>query len=85
MENSNGGVKKGPLSMWVITNSPRDMRGFFVARRHEITTGQSRPTEDHYAHRDLDMLRLQLHEEFPHLMRVARDPKDDPVIVETWI
>lgn len=73
------------MTMWVIYDSPRDFPGFFVARMHELIDEGSRPTEDYYTHRELDMLRLQLHEEFPALIRVPRDSKDDEKIVETWL
>lgn len=73
------------LSIWVIYDHPRDRPDLFVARRHEIADGASAPTDDHYAHKDLEMLRWQIQEENPGCICIPRDPNDDPVIIETWL
>ena len=78
------------LSMWCVYEKPRDFPRCFVARRFVITqTAPTRaaalPTSDVVVSRNLDDLREQLALRWPGLVRLARDPNDDPVIVETWI
>lgn len=71
------------LSIWTITKNPRDAPGMFVARRHVIEGGGSHPTTEAYTSDDIEPLRAMFRER--GLALIPRDPKDDPVIVESWI
>jgi hypothetical protein len=73
----------GPLIMWVIYDSPKDARmARFVARKFEIGPGTVTPTRDAFEGDTLEEMRSLLP---PGLHRLAREPGDDPVIVETWL
>jgi len=69
--------------MWVVTLNPKDMPGFFVARKHEILAGLSRPTKT--------FVKATSHEDIQRAMRakgltpLLRAPSDDPAIIESWI
>ena len=71
-----------PLSMWVIYDRPRDYPDGPIARRWEIGVGSARPTSEAIAG-PLDMLRRHFHS--LGLTVLARDPTDEPQIVESWI
>lgn len=73
------------LSMWVVYEHPKDFPNQFVARRHLIDQGKSIPTTDVFLSEDIYELRTRLRTEYPGLVCLARNPKDDLVIVETWI
>lgn len=68
--------------MWVVTESPSDHPGKFVARRHIIGRGFVRATTNHHVAPSLAEVRATLP---PGLFRLQRKPGDDPVIVESWI
>ncbi|CAM8631602.1 hypothetical protein [Sphingobium cupriresistens] len=70
------------LSMWVITENPTDFPGQFVAREWLLGNGVHAVTDNHHVAPTLDDVRDLLP---PFLHRLARDPNDDPVIVESWI
>lgn len=72
----------GVLSMWVVTENPSDFPGLFVARRWEIARGSSMATADVVHSETLEGVRAQLP---AWLTRIARDPRDDAVIVESWL
>ena len=71
------------LSMWVVYDHPADFPTEFVARRHEVVAGGSRPTNEAMSSRSLDMLRDELVGR--GLTCLTRMPGDDPKIVETWL
>lgn len=68
----------GMLSVWTIYDHPSDFPDSFVARA--FTTG---PTNEIILATDLEQLR----EAFDRagLVCMARNPNDDPKIVETWL
>lgn len=66
------------LTMWVVYNSPKDFPGLYVARKWV----KNAPTSELVSAESLDEVRKQIPQ---GLMRVPRDTRDDPVIVETWI
>jgi hypothetical protein len=71
------------LSMWVVYDHPTDYPTEYVARRHEVVAGGSRPTNEAMASRDLDMLRDELAGR--GLVMLQRMDGDDPKIMETWL
>lgn len=72
------------LSIWTVCRFPADFPTKYTARRHIIEVGGSRPSPEYIVGDDLKSIRQQLiHMGLVFLM--ARDPKDDPVIVESWI
>lgn len=70
------------LPMWTITENPTDFPGKFVARKWLIEAGAMAVTDEHHVADTLFAVRDLLP---PHLVRLPRDPNDDPVIVESWI
>lgn len=70
------------LTMWVITANPSDFPGQFVARQWMIHSNRSTPTSEHHVADTLDAVRAMLP---PFLTMLPADPRDDRVIVETWI
>jgi hypothetical protein len=71
------------MSMWIVYDHPTDFPTEFVARRHEIVRGGSRPTDEAMASHSLDSLREALVGR--GLTCLSRSPHDDPKIVETWL
>ena len=71
------------LPMFVITDHPTDWPDFYVARLH-LTL----PDGDQllpFVIMDRSLERLQTTMEALGLVKLMRDPADDPVILETWI
>lgn len=66
------------LNLFVLYKRPLDYPEHFVVRRWE----NDKPTHDVWLADTLEGARGKLP---PGLYRLARDPGDDPVIVETWI
>ena len=74
-------AKRERLPMWVVTKSPSDFPGKFVARLH-YTLPAAEPTKVVIIGDTIEAVR----EAIPHgLFAFARYPSDDPVIVETWM
>ncbi len=69
------------LPMWVVTARPKDYPDGYVARMH-YTLPAPEPTDNTIRAATLKELRAALP---AGLWPFARDPKDDPVIVETWM
>lgn len=70
------------LPMFTVTDHPTDFPDFFVARLH-LTRPEPHATAFAIMDRDLDRLRETL--EALGLVKLARSPEDDPVILETWL
>jgi hypothetical protein len=69
--------------MWVVYARPSDYPDKFVARVWEFGADLSpRPTEYFRLAKTLEDLRLLIP---AHLVRLERDPKDEPQIVEVWV
>ena len=73
----------GPLPMWVIYDRPADYPTSYVARKWLIHAGRHAPTDEMLLDADLEALRAKM--TGWGLTRLRPDPRDDPVIVESWI
>jgi hypothetical protein len=71
------------MEIWVIYDRPKDYPIYFVLRRWFVgSDGQQRPEGRALLANTLDEARAYV----PYgLCCLARDPSDDPKIVETWI
>lgn len=74
-------MAKDKLSIWTVYERPLDHPENFLARRWEVTP-EITPTGDVLLADDLNALREMLP---AGLVRLERQPADDPVIVETWL
>ena len=72
------------LTMWTVYENQNDYPDKFVARRFEVDASGPVPTASVIICDDLDQLRDMLFSEL-HLTCLARDPNDEPQIVETWL
>jgi hypothetical protein len=72
-----------PLVMWTVTDHPTDLPDWYVARKTLVVPGATVMTNDVRKTSTLDELREQLAR--MGLTPIARDPKDDPKIVEVWL
>lgn len=71
------------LEMFVVYAHPRDYPTKFVVRRWGIGAGISVPDDDwFYLGDSLDEVRAHVP---PHCVRLERDSKDEPQIVECWL
>jgi hypothetical protein len=82
MEATRAAAKKGILSMWTVYDRPKDHPTEFIVRRFACTAEGPIPTLDAYTG-PLDLIRESLLQ--AGLIRLARNPDDEPQIVETWI
>jgi len=71
--------------MFTVYERPKDFPEEFVVREYLI--GQNQVTASRVVARapTLDAARRRLRTTRPHLVRVPRAERDDPVIVESWI
>jgi hypothetical protein len=70
--------------LWTVYDHPRDLPGWFVVRRCRPTpSGQVEHELRAYCFHTLEKARAWL-AQFG-LVRTARAPEDDPVIVEVWL
>lgn len=75
--------QKEPLiSLWTVYCRPKDYPYGYIARRHDVHMGFSMPTDKIVTSTTLEGVRRQLP---VGLVRLDRNPNDDPVIVEIWI
>lgn len=75
------------MPMIVVYKNPKDFPGQFVARRFECKpdgTCQSF-TKPVAVKLDYDKVREAVKANLPGATRIARDPQDDPVILEVWL
>jgi hypothetical protein len=72
--------ESGDLLVWTVTYNHSDAPGLYVVRPH--STINRRPEAFSLRSPDLMRLRAMLP---PDLYRMARNPSDDPVIVEVWV
>lgn len=70
------------LSIWTVYDKPADFPTMYVARRWEVVGPVLVATNEALFAYELERLRDQLP---PGLIRLPRNPNDDPVIVETWL
>ena len=72
------------LYTYTVYDSPKDYPGLFVVRRFQMNVPEPIPDPEPYLiTTDLEQARGKLTS--LGLYPLPRDPKDDPVIVETWI
>lgn len=71
------------LSVWTVYDHPPDYPQGFIARRWDVRAGEVVPTHDSLKAEKLAPLRRQLAN--LGLVCLARQPGDDPAIVETWL
>lgn len=72
----------GVLHMWTIYDHPPDHPRHFVVWAFDVTRAGPVATDDIQLADSLDEARELVP---PGLYCMARDPMDDPVIVETWL
>jgi hypothetical protein len=70
------------LDVWTVYKNPVDYPDKYVARRFLVASGGMKATREMFVEDSLAQVRALLPANYTYL---ARDPKDDPHIVETWI
>jgi hypothetical protein len=76
-------MRDNELSIWVIFDSPKDYEGSFVVRRQVATAGcVSWAVRPEAVTSSLENARLRVP---TGLIRMERDPTDDPCIAEVWM
>jgi hypothetical protein len=75
-------MKRGALPLWTVYEKPLDHPEGFIARRFESGKGGATPTQDTLIG-DLEAIRDTLLR--AGLVKLAREPGDEPQIVETWV
>lgn len=69
--------------MWTIYDHPKDYPIGFIARMWMMVDGRQLWTDRTLTSPHLEEVRFRLRSK--GLSPVARDPRDDPKIVETWL
>jgi len=69
--------------MWVVYYQPEDMPGYFVARKHEVLSGMSKPTEEFIKDKELEPIQKAMRAK--GLTPLLRSPGDALAILESWI
>lgn len=74
-------IQENDLLVWVVTENPSDYPGKFIARPASTRNGGK------FCHLHLEADTLEdLRDGLPcGLTPLARDPSDNPVVVESWI
>lgn len=71
------------FSLYTIYQSPSEFPGKFVIRKWTLVNGEPAPEKKPLAVcSSLEEARMRLP---AWLKNIGREPKDDPVIVETWL
>ena len=76
-------AKRGALAMWTVYKRPADYRCGFVARMFEVGAEGPKPTDRTLKCLELEPIREKLAK--AGLVRLDREPDDEPQIVETWL
>ncbi len=73
--------------MWTIYRNPSDYPGQYVVREWAVNEqGQRMASSSPLSiHERLEIVRLAIQYHAPGAVCLARQPEDDPVILETWI
>jgi hypothetical protein len=71
------------FTVWTVYDHPRDFPHNFVARKHEVVKGATRPTANFFVGHDLAAIRAIFMT--AGLACFKRDKTDDPCIIETWM
>jgi hypothetical protein len=77
-----GAAHRGLLTIWTIYDKPKDHPDGFIARRFEVGADGPVPTGDIMTG-DLEDMRETLWK--AGLLKLTRDPLDEPQIVESWV
>jgi len=78
---TSGTERLAALDMWVIYERPSDFPDSYVARLFRIT-GHAEPSPLAHIAETLQEVRKAIP---PGLVRIDRDPLDEPQIVEIWL
>ena len=70
------------MKQYVIYKHPKDFPNSYVVRTFEIVPKEVKPTDQFAVAKTLKELRALIP---PQCIAIARDPTDDPCIVEVWI
>jgi hypothetical protein len=81
-EATRAAAKRGILSLWTVYDKPKDHPQGYVVRRFDCTAEGPIATADAYSG-DLELIRDTLWR--AGLIQLARNPDDEPQIVETWL
>lgn len=77
-------LRDNALGMWTVYNHPFDYPDSYVARLWVVSSdGNHGPTETMIVTDDLGYIREKLASR--GLVRLERDERDDPKIMETWL
>lgn len=71
------------LPIWTVCRFPADFPNQFTARKSTVLAGKVEISTEVYVADTLAQIRTQMQD--MGLTCLPRDPKDDPVIVESWI
>jgi hypothetical protein len=75
---------KNFLSKWILYKRGLEpVPECYICWRHDVVNGVDTPTRDMVTSNDLTFLRSAMMKFGLHKME--RDPKDGPMIIETWI
>jgi hypothetical protein len=75
-------VAKGVFSIWIVYNRPLDHPDGHIARRREVKKGINGPTVDAFVGDLKDIRKTFI---LAGLDCIARDPEDEPHVVESWL
>lgn len=70
------------LTVWTVYRRPHDYPDKWVLRGHDVSSQGTMARAEYFTADTLDGIRQYVP---AGLVRMARDPHDDPVIHETWI
>jgi len=76
-------IKERKLEWWVVYDHPKDFPDRYIARRFLVTASGAGPTDVVMWSDSLEEVRDFL--ENLGLVKLMRDPSDEPQIVESWI
>jgi hypothetical protein len=76
-------IKRGALPIWTVYHRPADHPDGFLARLHEVDKGQIIATHKTIAKPELTPIRRAFLK--AGLMKLERDPGDEPQILESWV
>jgi hypothetical protein len=75
-------AQRGQLAIWTIYDRPKDFSDGVIARRFEVSGGQTTATHDTLTGK-LEDIRQALWK--AGLMKLSRKDGDEPNIVESWV
>jgi hypothetical protein len=75
--------RRGVMTIWTVYERPTDYPDGFIARRFEVGGGKTTATDDTLVSNDLERLRQILAR--AGLIKLLRNERDEPQIVESWL